>query len=208
MASARSRCGMVALALVVVALGAWVADVRAADAPASDGARRVWVVRHADAIPMVEGLTDRTRGLTELGKAQAEWLAAEIGKRDGKGPKGLILTSTFERSKATGEILSRGLGWERRDETAFEVREKEKALEVIVRELERADAEKGPLVLVGHVPQLDALLNHLTHPERSLPIRWGEAALFEVKAGADGEVVAKLVERIRMDDGKGEKDKK
>lgn len=198
-----TRRGMVGAVVVAMLSVAAVAMGAAGDAGAG-GTRRLWVVRHADATPMAEGLTDRTRGLTERGVKQAEWLGAEIGKRAGADAKGLVLTSGFERSKRTGEIIGGALKWERRDETSLEGRDKQAGLDVIERELARTDAAGETLVLVGHIPQLDQLMNHLTHPERALPMRWGEAALFEVKLGADGKVESKLIERIRLEDGKGD----
>jgi phosphohistidine phosphatase len=121
-------------------------------------ARQLWLLRHADAEP--HGTReDFERRLTERGERQAR-IAGQALSRMG-APFGAILTSPKVRARQTAELALEQMGSAQREllelypPLAGGLRARE-TLDVL------ANAGSGPLLLVGHEPDLSGVAGELT----------------------------------------------
>jgi phosphohistidine phosphatase len=121
-------------------------------------ARQLWLLRHADAEP--HGTReDFERRLTERGERQAR-VAGQALSRMG-ALFGAILTSPKVRARQTAELALEQMGSSQRDlldlypPLASGLRARE-ALDAL------AEAAHGPLLLIGHEPDLSGVAGELT----------------------------------------------
>ncbi|HBS29830.1 MAG TPA: hypothetical protein DEB06_10375 [Phycisphaerales bacterium] len=167
----------------------------------------VYLVRHGKAEKATAAMRDRDRPLRPRGERQSEWLAQALldGARD-RLPA-LILSSEFLRARETARILSERLGVELRFEQALELGwPADDALALVAREAERGI--NGPLLLVGHNPQMEILLSILS-PDLAAAddeMKTGMAALVDVPDPFDPEGGGRLLRKLRLNDRSDEQD--
>lgn len=161
---------------------------------------RVFIVRHGKAEKQSASGKDRDRRLRERGEKQARWVGARIAEGFGEGPEGTIVTSGYVRAESTAKLVNGPLGWPLRVETQLQGGSVEDVEAVIARELKmRGGKRAGPIVIVGHNPQLEEFV--AAHSKRPFSaFRTGEAAAFDVRADGSGELVFAFVERARIDE--------
>jgi len=114
----------------------------------------LFVLRHADAEPMAS--SDAARALTEKGREQAERVGRFMLAQGWK--PSLILHSPYLRTKQTAEIVAQALGLEISVEpTLRSGMRPEEGLALLKNVLRRDE----PVLLVGHEPDLSALMGVL-----------------------------------------------
>jgi len=145
---------------------------------------RLYVTRHGKAEPESPSGKDEDRALKKKGEKQAEFLADQF-IASGRKPQ-LILTSRLRRAIETAQILGEALGCTVREEATLglghPVSEVIEVLEIIARNNGVQD-----VVLVGHNPQVESLVEVLTSgptgsDDGGVRMRTGECAVLEVKS--------------------------
>ena len=149
---------------------------------------------------------ERDNGLSPKGEKQAEFLAAHFLASD-RQPT-LILTSRLRRAIETAQILADALGCPMRDEPTLglghPVSEVLEVLEILIRNNGIRD-----VVLVGHNPQVESLVEVLTHGPSGggaggggigggVRMRTGECAVLEVRSKGGLVMGADLLELVRL----------
>ena len=153
------------------------------------------ILRHAKSSWKKPGLADHDRPLNKRGVRDAPRMG-QLVEQEGLVPD-LIITSTAQRARVTAEVVAENSGYEGEIqlERRFYMGYPEAYLEV----LRQVPDEVGTVMVVGHNPALEELLEELVmEPERlptaalariDLPIRsWQEL---------DDEVVGELVKLWR-----------
>ncbi|MFN0130995.1 MAG: SixA phosphatase family protein [Phycisphaerales bacterium] len=149
---------------------------------------RVFIIRHGKAERQSTTGRDADRVLVARGIRQAE----HLGRVLGEAAPGLVLSSPFARAWATAEIVHRAVGGRLEAETRLECdRRVSEATEAIA-----ARASEPTLAIVGHNPQLSALVDHF-RGKHGADLRTGEAADLEIDPNAGQGT---LVRTWRMDD--------
>lgn len=153
------------------------------------------IVRHGQAGESGTG-KDRDRELTSRGRLQAAYVG-EVLKREGTPPR--IIASGYRRTRQTAETIGQEIGVVAEFDPRLELGTASEALEVIVEA-----RELGPTVVVGHQPQLCALLAVLMHGPgggKAIPLRTGEAYRLDLPDA--GEIIGRseLRSRIQWDGG-------
>jgi phosphohistidine phosphatase len=125
----------------------------------SEGLMDIYLVRHGNAKPRAE---DPQRGLTDLGKRQAE--ATARWTRQAAGQVSQIWHSGKRRAEQTAEIFARHLHPSRGVVTADGLSPNDDVSPVA----ELIEAENQPVMIVGHLPFLPGLASALVagDPER------------------------------------------
>ena len=143
----------------------------------------VYLVRHAEAFEAKEGLTDECRWLTKKGRKSVSGLFRKISGYDGKPRR--IISSPLVRAVQTAETLLSDAG---------------SGCEVVVNPLlapggdterlaeflERNDSTK-PLVLVGHEPQMGALVSRLLGRTEPVGLKKGACVALSLRKGKSGK---------------------
>jgi phosphohistidine phosphatase len=157
------------------------------------------IVRHGKAEEHAPSGADRDRVLTPRGHRQAEFLAerlaaifdpAEVSER-------LILTSDFARALATARIIERAVACPLWMEASLQVGHDGTSAARLIMDF----AHLSGLIMVGHNPQLSALLSSLapTSAAAAESLSTGEAAILTVDAGHPMGS-GKLLDRLRLED--------
>lgn len=152
----------------------------------------LWIVRHGKAEPTAPSGKDDDRPLASRGRRQAEWLGKQIAGRKDKPAR--IISSPVLRAIDTANLLNAGLRLPLDTSTALVVGRPASAALGLVEE-----AEDGPLMLVGHNPQLEKLLALLTRGAGAeAEMKTGQAVLLDVDLdNAPGK--SEAVETLRLD---------
>jgi phosphohistidine phosphatase len=163
----------------------------------------VYIIRHAQAIDRDTPVDDAHRPLTARGRKDAR----KLGKALDREEVGLdaIVTSPLVRSVETAELVAVGLGWDDELEVAPELSPARDPAEV-VREVLLPRAELKAVAVVGHEPQLSALIALLLQRETPSPskasvvrLRWEgpeQPAKFKWVLHPDGEGTRKELDAI------------
>lgn len=122
----------------------------------------VFVLRHAIAEEAAAGQEDSERQLTDEGRAKLRIVVARAGEA-GLAP-GLVLTSPYVRARQTAEVLLDELGAS--CDTIVTENLTPYALVSDLWDEMREYGRMGPLVLVGHNPQLSELTSVLVGSTR------------------------------------------
>ncbi len=156
----------------------------------------VYLVRHGKAeVSSASGL-DRDRELRGRGKRQSRWLADHLSEEMAFGVPSLILASPYARATQTAQIIGEITGAEIRFEESLELGCPAEDVIALIAEAHRA-GEPGPLMLVGHNPQMEILLASLASGAADDgEMRTGMAAVIEI----DGSGSATLITKLRSDD--------
>jgi phosphohistidine phosphatase len=154
---------------------------------------RLVIVRHGKAEADSPTGRDEDRRLKKRGERQAQWLGEQFAKE----PPALILSSSHQRAISTARFIQNATGspltFERRLELGHSVSQ---AIDAVV---DHRPADGGPLMIVGHNPQLAQVVWVLLQgpPVQQVDLRTGEAVVVDVDPG-NGLGTAKLVARLRM----------
>lgn len=156
------------------------------------------IVRHGKAEERAPSGADRDRVLTPRGQRQAEWIGqrlaslfdpAELSER-------LIVTSDFARALATARAIEKAVGCMLWKEERLQVGHDASAAALLLMH----HAHVNGLIMVGHNPQLSALLGLLAPTSAAADtLHTGEAAILKVDPGrpaGSGEIL----DRLRLDD--------
>lgn len=167
----------------------------------------VYLVRHGKAEKATSAMRDRDRPLRPRGERQTHWLADTILGGPREFVPALILSSEFVRARETARILSQRLGVDLRFEKCLELGwPADDAVSLIAR---AGDAGlDGPLMLVGHNPQMEILVSSLVHgltPAED-EMRTGMAALIDLPDPSSPEGTGNLVRKLRLDDRSRDQD--
>lgn len=163
---------------------------------------RLYITRHAKAQPESESGRDEDRPLRKRGERQARWLAEHFAG-DGALPPALILTSGRTRAQETARVLHDRLACDLCVEPTLDLGHSVSDVLDAIEEAVRAGCA-GPIMLIGHNPQLESLIGVLLEGTTGAPVRLrtGECAVIEIGEGAvpGGEGGGTLVAMIRLDD--------
>lgn len=123
------------------------------------------IMRHGEAEPYTDSLTDRQRMLTSYGQIQAEHAAKSLVA----APPDLMLVSPFVRTQQTAEIVRNTLLSELQCNPQDETQIPQQTCDWLQSEAPVAEAVKalqafpeGRLLLVSHMPLVSLLVNYLT----------------------------------------------
>ena len=131
--------------------------------------KRLFLLRHAKAVPAESGIEDFARTLMLSGMQDAGAMARYLRKGDYRVE--LILSSSAARTAQTGELVVQELGCEIEYRDALYLAEPSKILAVA----RATPAAVSSLMLVGHNPGLEALAAQLARE----PVRRKERARHE-----------------------------
>lgn len=137
------------------------------------------LLRHAKAVPASDGLKDFDRSLNDQGRRQAERVGKYLKKRN--IVLDLVLSSPALRARETTELVTTAaqcLAEVRYDQRIYEA-SRQQLLEVI----SEVGENKSGVLLVGHNPGIEELLQHLT--DRYAPMATATLAKIDLKV-ADG----------------------
>lgn len=138
---------------------------------------RVLLIRHATAVPQgTPGITDNDRPLTPRGERRFRKAARGLARV--ARPPDALLTSPLPRALRTAQIAAQAWGRVKpRIEPALASGEVAQLLAVLA-----AEPPDTTVALVGHEPDLSALLAHLIHAAdgERLALRKGGAVLVDV----------------------------
>ncbi len=154
----------------------------------------LWLLRHAAAEDRAASGRDEDRELTAEGTRRA----AEVARGLAALEPGIevIWTSPYRRARQTALPVARALGLEKklRETRALEPA---RPLEEILEEL-RAEKDRNGVLLVGHEPQLGALLGRiLTEGDRlEIPLKKAAVAKVEIDEHGSGLLRAFLPARV------------
>jgi phosphohistidine phosphatase len=137
----------------------------------------VWIVRHGKAEPGSASGKDEDRALARKGERQAAWLGGEIGRR--KDRPGRIVSSPIRRAIETARLINKSLAAPLVTSVSLETGKPPSAAVILMSELD--EAGDGPVMLVGHNPQLEKLVGALTAgPGADAEMKTGQAVLVDV----------------------------
>lgn len=154
------------------------------------------IVRHGKAEDRAPSGADRDRVLTERGQRQADWLGERLAPLFGppEVTERLIVTSDFARALATARAIEKAVGCMLWKDDRLQVGHEAAAAALLI----MRHAHSNGLIMVGHNPQLSALLGLLTTDAGAADgLRTGEAAILTVDAGRPAGS-GKLLERVRL----------
>jgi len=152
---------------------------------------RIYIVRHGKADQDSPTGMDRDRPLLPRGVEQAKWLGARLASAPAR--PAFIATSPYARAIETARLIQAAVACPLDTETSLQTGRR--ATEA-AREVERL-AAAGPLVVVGHNPQLEDLIELLTGSE--VVMRTGQAAVVDLDAPLI-EGAGRLVECLRCEE--------
>jgi phosphohistidine phosphatase len=143
---------------------------------------RLYVMRHGPAEDTSASGRDEDRELTPSGRDRVRAVATLL-QREGELP-GRILSSRLERAHATAHIVAataKAAGWEGAIETVRELTPGGRSLD-FARSLLKGGAF-APMI-VGHEPDLSALVEHLLEARLPLPMDKAMVVALELHQGA------------------------
>jgi len=141
-------------------------------------ARRLWLVRHAQAADKLASGSDFDRDLTATGRRQAQRLRHWLDTRlQGSVPR--VLVSPARRTRATARLV---LPPEVADHAEDERGLWNARLGTLIGLIEPDDESRPDLVLIGHNPGLEQVQHTLTRIMQPLPT----AGAFELERSPDG----------------------
>jgi phosphohistidine phosphatase len=149
------------------------------------------ILRHAKSSWSEGGLADHDRPLNARGKVDAPRMGRLL-RREGLTPE-LILSSTAERAVATAELVAQASGYENEIRTTRHLYHA--GPETYLEQLQRLPDEYGRVMVVGHNPGMEELIDQLTGSGEAMPT----AALAQVElpieqwAGLDETTEGKLI---------------
>ena len=156
----------------------------------------LYLVRHGEAHPGSLTTSDASRQLNPRGRRQCQWIAEQIVCAEGLAPPTLLLASGLVRATQSAQIICKIVGCELRCERALELGwSVDDVLNLVLDELHAGGA--GPIMLVGHNPQMEAIV-HTLAANGSCEMRTGTVALIEVDCSNDGIGTGRLLETMRM----------
>lgn len=120
--------------------------------------KTLFLLRHAKAVPGIKGLADVDRSLTELGESQAQRLGKHFKKH--APDLDLVLSSTALRARQTTEIFLKAA--ECLTEVRYDQRIYEAGRQQLIELVSGIEEEKNRVLLVGHNPGFEELLQRLT----------------------------------------------
>jgi phosphohistidine phosphatase len=123
------------------------------------------VLRHAKSSWNEGGLADHDRPLNSRGKADAPRMGRLL-RREGLTPE-LILSSTAERAVTTAELAAQASGYENEIRTTRNLYHA--GPEAYLELLATLPDEYGRVMVVGHNPGMEELLDHLTGTGEFMP---------------------------------------
>lgn len=126
--------------------------------------KRLWLFRHAKAVPAESALSDFARTLAERGERDARWIAERL-LLGGRAPP-RILASPALRTRRTAEIVAEVLGQPSTD-VAFDERLYLASAATVSAAIAGRDDSIASLLVVGHNPGLSELALELA-PELPL----------------------------------------
>lgn len=137
----------------------------------------LFLLRHAKAVSGSDGLRDLDRSLTDEGHRQAE----RIGKYLKEQNVGfdLVLSSTALRARDTTQLVLTAAEWI--GEVRYDQRIYDANRQQLLRVVSEIEGDKSKVLLVGHNPGLEELLQRLTG--RFEPMATGTITKIDLKAG-------------------------
>ncbi len=160
----------------------------------------LYLVRHGKAEPADEFTgDDRDRPLKGKGERQAQWLGEHLTQDVSPEDRpAWIVSSGYRRAIDTARILQEALDVPLREARVLEFGHSPSQVIDFIRGHAARHSEEGPLMLVGHNPQLEEVLALLAPdargPQREM--RTGEAAVLNF--APDGS--ASLLRKMRLDE--------
>src|ERR1051326_3095816 len=130
----------------------------------------IYILRHGEAQPRSEGVPEADRKLTPKGRRDVEGVAQLA--RAAKVQPDVVLSSPYSRAKETAEIAIRAFDAKPNlaETTALLP---ESSLKQVWKEI-KSRSKSGQLLLVGHEPQLSALVAYLLGaPELRVDLKKG-----------------------------------
>lgn len=167
----------------------------------------VYLVRHGKAEKATSAMRDRDRPLRPRGERQSNWLADTILEGPREMAPALILASDLVRARDTARIISQRLGVDLRFERSLELGwPADDALALIAQAGE--SGLDGPLMLVGHNPQMEILLSTLVQglSADEDEMKTGMAALIDLPDPSTPEGTGHLLRKLRLHDKSKEHD--
>lgn len=160
---------------------------------------RVYVLRHGKAERDSPSGTDDDRALMARGKLQARFLADMFEAREAPldEPPVAVFSSPVLRAARTARLVAEALDLPVKYEEALRTDQPVSgALELV-----RGRRGRGPVLLVGHNPQLEGLIRILApdDPRVHEPLRTGELVLVRVVL-ADDPPRGVIDDRVRLDE--------
>jgi len=153
------------------------------------------VLRHAKAEKDSPTGKDFDRPLAAKGERQAEYIAEQLAKpRPPLAAPATIISSRAVRARSTAEIIGRALKQTVMFDDSLLPDAPRAGLMSLVRRVTRSDQ---PVLIVGHNPQFEDLVSHLSGEDDEM--RTGELAALEIGSDAKG-LTAKELARARLDD--------
>lgn len=159
---------------------------------------RVYILRHGKADKDSPTGHDLDRALVERGVAQARFIADRFlaGTVPLEHRPVVVLASRASRAASTAGIIARALGLEvAYDDDLFPDQSVRQALRLL--SLDEVPASGGPVLLVGHNPQLEGLVRALAGSVPFEHLRTGELAAFDVEDRA-GKLAGALMGTVRL----------
>lgn len=138
--------------------------------------KNLFLLRHARAVSSSDGLRDFDRFLSDQGRQQAE----RVGKHLKEQNVGLdlVLSSTALRARETTELVLTAA--ERMSEVGYDQRIYEASARQLLEVVSEIEEDKNKVLLVGHNPGLEELLQRLTGRLESI----GTGTLAKITLGA------------------------
>jgi phosphohistidine phosphatase len=118
----------------------------------------LYLIRHAKAVDKDAPMQDRHRPLTARGRRDALATGSLLAKADAK--LDAIVTSPLVRAVETAELVAVGLSWDGALDVAPELGD-DSSPRAVIEEVVLPRSNLESLALVGHEPQLGALLGAL-----------------------------------------------
>jgi phosphohistidine phosphatase len=138
--------------------------------------KTLFLLRHAKAVPASDSVRDFDRSLNDQGRRQAE----SVGKylRQQKIVLDLVLSSTALRARETTELVLAAA--ECVVEARYDQRIYEASRQQLQEEIAEIGEDKSSVLLVGHNPGIEELLQHLT--DHSWPMKTATLAKIDLAA--------------------------
>jgi phosphohistidine phosphatase len=126
--------------------------------------KTLFLLRHAKSVPATDGLKDFDRSLNDQGR----WQAERVGKylKQQNIVLDLVLSSTALRARETTALILTAA--ECSAEVRYDQRVYEASRQQLLEVISGIEEDKSGVLLVGHNPGLEQLLQHLT--DRSAPM--------------------------------------
>ncbi len=157
-------------------------------------------MRHAEAVSASDWLgSDQDRPLSPLGVAKLDDGLKEILRV--KWPAMPVLVSPFSRARATAELLTEALGWEK---PRVDERLASGAYAEAIRQTILDQKSSGPLLIVGHMPELAVFASRVTLDAKLLDTGLMPADIVAIETGdlAGGWGVGKMIWWRKLSDWK------